>query len=163
MRIGEIARRSGLKPGTVRYYESIGLLPEPQREPSGYRNYGADALERLRFIGGARTLGLSLEEIGDLLAASEPGEICCEHVVRLLKAQRDRIDGWIGSATALRDALDKTIEGSTRRTGERSTLASCPVVQRGLHERALIAVEGVAGELPASLAFGGSRTSRGSD
>lgn len=155
MRIGELARRSGLQPGTIRYYETIGLLPKPSREASGYRNYGDGALERLRFISGARTLGLSLAEIGDVLAASEPGQVCCDHVVRLLEAQRDRLDQWIRSATALRDALNETVEGSRARADESSPLASCPVVERGLHERALIAAEDIASELQDPVPFGG--------
>jgi DNA-binding transcriptional MerR regulator len=137
MRIGEVGRQTGLKPGAIRYYESIGLLPEPQRDPSGYRRYGEDVLERLRFVNGARSLGLSLEQIRDVLAASAPGHVRCEHVVRLLEAHRDRIDEWIRGATALRDALEGTIASSAGNAGESSPVASCPVVERGMHERAL--------------------------
>jgi MerR family transcriptional regulator, copper efflux regulator len=163
MRIGEIARITGLKPGAVRYYESIGLLPEPEREPSGYRNYDDDALERLRFVTGARTLGLSLDEIADVIAAGAPDRVCCEHVVQLLEAQRDRIDEWIRGARALRDSLTETIEGSQGRADRNSPLGSCPVVERGLHDRALIAVDSITRDVRASSPFRGSLSRRETD
>jgi DNA-binding transcriptional MerR regulator len=160
MRIGEIARKTGLKPGAIRYYESIGLLAEPEREPSGYRNYGEEALERLQFITGARTLGLSLDEIADVIMAGTPDLVCCEHVVRLLEAQRGRIDEWMAGAKALRAALSETIESSRGRTDQEAPLGSCPVVERGLHDRALIAVDTITGDLRASSRFGVSPSRR---
>ncbi len=57
MRIGELARRSGLKATTIRFYESRGLLPEPPRDVSGYRSYADDSLEALCFIANARGSG----------------------------------------------------------------------------------------------------------
>lgn len=65
-RISEAARRTGLPTSTLRYYERIGLLPEPGRTDSGYRAYEERALERLAFIARARALGLRLDEIGEL-------------------------------------------------------------------------------------------------
>jgi MerR family transcriptional regulator, copper efflux regulator len=158
MRIGEIARRTGLKPRAIRYYESIGLLAEPEREPSGYRKYDENALERLQFITGARTLGLSLDEIADVIMAGTPDLVCCEHVVHLLEAQRDRIDEWIAGAEALRASLSETIESSRGRTGQEVPLGSCPVVEWGLHDRALIAVDTITDDLQASSRFGLSPT-----
>ncbi|MFF2730311.1 MerR family transcriptional regulator [Streptomyces sp. NPDC058008] len=71
-RISQLAVRSGVPATTLRFYESAGLLPA-DRTPSGYRVYGEDAVERLGFIGAAKHLGLSLEEICELLAVREAG------------------------------------------------------------------------------------------
>lgn len=67
MRIGELSTRLGLSTATLRYYESLGLLGEPERSPSGYRLYGTDDEDRLRFILRAKALDLSLDEIRSLL------------------------------------------------------------------------------------------------
>lgn len=71
MRIGEVAERVGVNPKTIRFYESIGVLPEPPRTPSGYRDYEDEHVERLRFIKAVQRLGLKLEEIGEVSAFRE--------------------------------------------------------------------------------------------
>src|SRR5262245_22517971 len=73
-RIAEVARRSGFSAATLRYYEGIGLLPEPTRTGAGYRLYDEHALERLAFIARAKQLGCSLEEIADLSTAWDGGQ-----------------------------------------------------------------------------------------
>jgi MerR family transcriptional regulator, copper efflux regulator len=72
MRISQLADASGVPATTLRYYESAGLLPT-ERTPAGYRTYDQDALERLAFIGGAKHLGLALEEIAELLSVWQSG------------------------------------------------------------------------------------------
>lgn len=72
-RIAEAARRTGLPTSTLRYYERIGLLPPPARTESGYRAYGARALERLAFIAHAKALGLRLDDIGELADVRDAG------------------------------------------------------------------------------------------
>jgi MerR family copper efflux transcriptional regulator len=69
MRIHEVAERSGFTPSTLRYYEEIGLLPTPTRTGSGYRSYDERTIERLTFIGRAKQLGCTLDEIAGLVAA----------------------------------------------------------------------------------------------
>jgi DNA-binding transcriptional MerR regulator len=68
MRIGELARRAGVSVQTVRYYEGRGLMPEPDRARSGYRQYDRSDVSRLRFIRRAQEMGFTLAEIGYLLA-----------------------------------------------------------------------------------------------
>jgi MerR family redox-sensitive transcriptional activator SoxR len=70
MTIGEAARRAGVKAATLRYYELVGVLPEPERV-SGQRRYGAEVLRRLEIIDVAQRAGCSLEEIRDLLSAAD--------------------------------------------------------------------------------------------
>lgn len=78
--IGELAERSGTSRDTIRYYEAEGVLPEPRRSESGYRVYDDDAVERLRFVDQAKTLGLSLDQIADVLAMVDEKREPCSHV-----------------------------------------------------------------------------------
>lgn len=73
LRIGELSARHGLSTATLRYYESLGLLGEAERSPSGYRLFSSDDEDRLRFILRAKALDLSLEEIRSLLKAWHRG------------------------------------------------------------------------------------------
>ena len=68
MKIGELATRAGVPIDTVRYYERQGLLPQPPRQPSGYRSFQASDVVRLRFVKRAKALGFTLEEVRDLQA-----------------------------------------------------------------------------------------------
>lgn len=72
--IGEVARRSGFAPATLRYYDDIGLLRPDSRSGAGYRRYSDRDLERLRFVARAKQLGCTLDEIADLLTAWDGGE-----------------------------------------------------------------------------------------
>jgi len=83
MRIAEVADRSGFSAATLRYYEELDLLPPPQRTPAGYRAYDASVLERLAFIGRAKMLGCSLEEVAGLLPSWDDGR--CAPVQRRLR------------------------------------------------------------------------------
>jgi DNA-binding transcriptional MerR regulator len=74
MRIGEAADRVGVNPETIRFYESIGVLPEPPRTPTGYRGYDDEHVERLHFIRSAQRRGLKLEDIAEVLAFRDRGE-----------------------------------------------------------------------------------------
>ncbi len=66
--IGKLAEKSGVSPKTIRYYEEVGLLPEPQRGENGYRRYEDRAVHVLRFVGRAREMGFSMEATKELLA-----------------------------------------------------------------------------------------------
>jgi DNA-binding transcriptional MerR regulator len=70
---------------TIRYYESIELLEPPERMPNGYREYGPEAEDRLRFIRDAQATGLSLAEIGSILELRSHGKSTCGHVIDLLE------------------------------------------------------------------------------
>jgi len=105
MRIGELADQLGLNPKTIRYYESIGLLPQPERTPSGYRDYDGRAGELLTFIKTAQRLGISLDEIREILALRERGEQPCGYVRGVLRRQVDEIDERIAELRQLRKEL----------------------------------------------------------
>lgn len=92
MKIGELAARVGTTTKTIRFYESIGLLDEPDRTPSGYRDYGSAAVERLSFVKQAQATGLTLDEIGSILQIKDRGGRSCEHTRTLLANHLDALD-----------------------------------------------------------------------
>ncbi|MFT4987890.1 MAG: DNA-binding transcriptional MerR regulator [Acidimicrobiales bacterium] len=105
MRIGELATQTHVSTKTIRYYESIGLLVEPPRTPSGYRDYGDGACERLTFIRDAQATGLSLGEIASVLELKEAGEGSCGHTAALLERHLADIDDQIQRLKSARVAL----------------------------------------------------------
>ena len=102
MRIGELGERARVSTKTIRYYESIGLLEEPERTPSGYRDYGDDALERLRFVRDAQATGLSLAEIASVLELKGAGQRSCAHTTQLLERHLVDLDRQIEQLVAAR-------------------------------------------------------------
>ena len=92
MRIGELGDRAGVSSKTVRYYESLGLLEEPERTPAGYRDYDDAAVERLRFIRDAQSSGLTLSEIASVLELKGSGERSCAHTTALLERHLSDLD-----------------------------------------------------------------------
>jgi Cd(II)/Pb(II)-responsive transcriptional regulator len=84
MRIGELARKAGSQPETVRYYERLGLLPQPERTGGNYRIYSEEHLERLRFIRNCRSIGMTLEEVRRLLYFRDRPRLACHEINQLL-------------------------------------------------------------------------------
>jgi DNA-binding transcriptional MerR regulator len=105
MQIGAFAKRFNLNPKTIRYYEAIDLLPAPARTASGYRHYDEAAAARLGFIQRAKLLGLSLDDVRDILAIRERGEQPCARVLALVDAELALLDQRIQELTALRADL----------------------------------------------------------
>ncbi|RKY16229.1 MAG: hypothetical protein DRQ55_18430 [Planctomycetota bacterium] len=136
MRIGELAQKAGTPAKSVRYYVDIGLLAEPPREAWGYRRYGPEDLSRLRFIVGGKQLGLSLDEVRDVLDVSGPNAVNCGHVLAMLEARCDRIEEWMRRAQEVHAELERTIETSRRRLHESASPEdACPILEQGLHAR----------------------------
>jgi len=108
--IREVCERTGLSPRTVRYYEELGLLPGVRRRTAGRRVYGADELERLRFIQRLKALGLALAEIRDLNAVHAIGgstRAMLERLDELLGRRVSEVDARIGELSRLRDEIAK--------------------------------------------------------
>lgn len=103
--IGDAAKQVGMTPKTIRYYEGLGLLSEPERTESGYRLYSDADLERLGFIKGGKALGLSLSEIKEILEAWNEGDSPCGHVSALLDSKIGDLDRRIAEMIAFRDRL----------------------------------------------------------
>lgn len=103
--IGAVARELGVNPKTIRYYEQIGLLPPPRRTETGYRIYLQADIERIGFILRARDLDFSLDDIGEILALRERGDIPCRYVTELVDEQIEAIGAKIAALKQLRDEL----------------------------------------------------------
>lgn len=108
MRIGELARRAGVSPDTLRFYEARGLIAADRR-PNGYRDYPTGELARLALIRQAKALGFSLAEIGVLLDQIG-GELPPAEVAALLQPKLDEIDARIAAMTSLRQLLADRID-----------------------------------------------------
>ena len=105
MRIGEVAKESGIGVHAVRFYEREGLIPKPARQPSGYRDYSRDVVARLRFIKRAKELGFSLREILELLALEADAGGSAGHVKGLAEKTLADIEERIRSLQRMRRAL----------------------------------------------------------
>jgi DNA-binding transcriptional MerR regulator len=107
MLIRELAQKTGVSPKTIRYYESIGLLPRPKRAANNYRQYAPADVERLRFIVSARSLGFSLQDIAEILAARDKGIAPCQRVLDTIAQRLKEIDHRIADLLTLRNSLEQ--------------------------------------------------------
>ena len=114
MKIGELAAAAGVNPKTIRYYESIGVLPEPARTGSGYRDYDESFIDRLTFIRSAQRLGVTLDEVREILALRERGEAPCGYVRGVLEAQLEGIGQRIRELHLLEEQLKKIVSEADR-------------------------------------------------
>lgn len=110
MSVAALAYRAGVNRDTIRHYERIGLLAPPARTSAGYRRYGPDALERLRFIKDTQRLGLRLREIRQLLEAHDAGVCPCEPAEPMLHQHLADLDAEIERLSALRRELAQLLE-----------------------------------------------------
>lgn len=123
--IGDIAKKFGLNPKTIRYYESIGVLPRATRTESGYRVFSLEIVERIEFILKAKTLGLTLEEIKEIISLYEKGEAPCECTRDFFKNKILEIDDKIAALTALKEKLARLVK--LKKTGRTSGVI-CPII-----------------------------------
>jgi Hg(II)-responsive transcriptional regulator len=124
MTIGQVARRAGVGVETVRFYERRGLLEEPARKESGYRQYTADVVSRLRFIRRAKELGFTLSEISELLALRLDPSATRADVRRRALAKIADIEAKIEDLSRMRDVLEK-LTATCRGHGP---AAGCPIL-----------------------------------
>lgn len=122
--IGALARETNVKVPTIRYYESIGLLPQPPRTASNRRIYGDDAVRRLKFIRHARELGFEVGAIRRLLEfASEPQRSCAD-VDAIAREHLHDIDSRIARLTALRGEIHRMLKHCRR-----GRVADCRILE----------------------------------
>ncbi len=128
--IGEAAREFGLNPRTLRYYEALHLLPTPLRSGGGYRIYDKETARRLGFIIKAKSLGLTLKEIRQIVMGGSTGRLPCNSVQRILREHVRRVDHHMAQLRALRADL-QTVLARCRRNlaydGRQKSI--CPVIE----------------------------------
>ncbi len=105
--VSMLATRAGVPADTVRYYDRAGLLRPVARTPAGYRLYGEDAADRLRFIKGAQRLGLRLREVAELLAVRDRGACPCGHTQALVEHRLGEVDAEVARLVDLRAELTR--------------------------------------------------------
>lgn len=124
MNIGQLARQAGVPIDTVRYYERQGLVPEPPRSASGYRQYAPDDVTRLHFIRRAKTLGFTLEEIGELMALSGNYSNDMNEMKQKASTKLQVVEERLEELTRMRDALRGLVDACPGH----GPLASCPIM-----------------------------------
>jgi MerR family mercuric resistance operon transcriptional regulator len=125
MTIGQAARQAGVGVETVRFYERKGLIDEPPRPGSGYRQYSPDVVTRIQFIKRARQLGFSLKEIQELLLLRVAPETTRLDVKRRTEAKIAEIERKIEDLSKMKQALVKAIN----LCGEDGPLSACPILE----------------------------------
>ncbi|MEQ9213438.1 MAG: helix-turn-helix domain-containing protein [Marinovum algicola] len=117
--IGTLARRTGTKVQTIRYYEQVGLMPEPGRSEGGQRRYGDAELDRLSFIRHARQLGFPLDAIRELLNLSDHPNRPCAEADEIARRQLRQVEQRLARLEALRTELQRMVrECSGGRTAD---------------------------------------------
>ena len=124
LRIGQLAQRAGVGVETVRFYEREGLISEPPRRPSGYRDYPLETVTRIVFIRRAKELGFALKEISELLELRVRPRRNCAQVKRSADAKIADIDDKITSLRRMRGAL----KDLTKACEERTPTTECPIL-----------------------------------
>lgn len=124
MTIGEIAARASVPTATIRYYEGRGLIPEAPRTSSGYRQYGADAAERLRFIKRAQDLGFTLDDVQDLLALRVDDPAACPVVEAKTREKIEQVRRKIQELERMEAALERLAESCA----DRRATVECPIL-----------------------------------
>lgn len=127
--IGELSARSGLTPDALRYYERLGLLPSPPRTAGGFRLYSHGTLQRLGFIKQAQTLGLTLQEIRELVSYRDRGGVRrCQRVRDLLKTKVTDLDAKLAELQEFRRTLVGYFE-ECEHALSRGADPECPVIE----------------------------------
>lgn len=129
--IGVLSKRTECNIETIRYYERIGILPEPPRTSGGHRIYEAEHLKRLIFIRRGRELGFTLEKIRELLGLVDGGDYTCEEVKGITTIHLDDVQQKIKDLRR----LERTLKEMASQC-EGGTVPDCPIIDALFQERA---------------------------
>jgi DNA-binding transcriptional MerR regulator len=110
LRIGELAERSGVSADTIRYYERIGLMPKVARTPTGYREYGESAIDRVRLVQNALRFGFSLKQVVEFLGVRQAGGAPCKNVRAAGAKILEAIERQIAELTLSRESVKETLK-----------------------------------------------------
>ena len=128
LKIGEVRSQSGCSIQTIRYYESLGLIQSIERTSGGFRLFAPNTLDRLAFIKQAQHLGMSLQDISELLKVYDNGHAPCSTVKQKLRGKLTELDRRIADLQTLRNELFALL--SVADDLERSPGQICPIVER---------------------------------
>ncbi len=123
--IGNVARRVGIRPSAIRYYERQGMLQPNVRGSSGYRFYNDDAVKLLLFVKRAQSLGITLKEIKPLIALAARGEQPCSHVKQVARRHLSEVNQKIRELEMLRQDLRKLLKRKPSRAHANTV---CPLI-----------------------------------
>jgi DNA-binding transcriptional MerR regulator len=123
--IGKLARETGVKIVTIRYYEQIGLMPVPSRTDGNYRTYSVDHRQRLRFIRRCRDLGFTLDQVRDLLRLSSEKTKACAEVDRIAEQHRRTVEEKLADLTRLASELRRLSAGCRGK----GLIADCRIIE----------------------------------
>ncbi|HZD79926.1 MAG TPA: heavy metal-responsive transcriptional regulator [Actinomycetota bacterium] len=139
--IGKLAERTGISRDAIRYYESLGVLPQPERTGAGYRVYGPADVERLEFIGQAQVLGLTLDEIADVLEIVGEGRAPCDHVRERLAGHLERTRERIRELRFLERRLASALAGADATDVPDGAVCRCRIIEAAVADHAVDPVE----------------------
>jgi DNA-binding transcriptional MerR regulator len=129
--IGALAKRAGVNTTTIRYYETIGLLPHTQRGENRYRLYSKETVELLQFIAKAKRLGFTLSEIKEIVEIRHEGHAPCIHVKALLESKITDLDQQIAGLLTLRKMLGRLSSNWKRQARRKGSMATiCPHIEQ---------------------------------
>jgi Hg(II)-responsive transcriptional regulator len=129
-KIGYVAKESGTGIETIRFYERSGLIAEPPRRDSGYREYPRETIARLRFIKRAKELGFSLKEISELLALSKSGKGSCGNMLKRAEVKQKQVAEKIADLKHIQSALSEFVSTCEKRNPS----DQCPILKRFYEE-----------------------------
>ena len=125
MTIGQLAQEAQVNVETIRYYERRGLVPEPSRRESGYRQYERDDIARIRFIKRAQGLGFTLQEIAELLDLRvDPGTTCAD-----IKVQAEMKITDIAEKIQVLQRMKKVLVQLTAACDAQAPTGQCPILE----------------------------------
>jgi DNA-binding transcriptional MerR regulator len=134
LQVGEISRRLGLNPQTLYFYERIGLIPKPKRTRSGYRLFTEQDVERLSFIDRAKALGLTLNEIQEILALQDGHALPCHEVRERLLNKADQIKETITRLQELHGELLSLVGCCENNLNHYGSVSDCTTFRNASHE-----------------------------
>jgi len=125
--IGNVARRAGVQPSAIRYYERQGILQPTVRGANGYRSYDNDVVKLLLFVKRAQSLGITLKEIRPLLNLATQGQKPCSHVKQVARRHLNEVNQKIRELQLLREELHTLLR---RKVGQPHANEVCPLIER---------------------------------
>lgn len=129
LQVGEVSRKLGVNPQTLYFYERIGLIPAPQRTSSGYRLFDKKDIERLAFITQTKALGLTLDEIKEILMFQDGKLLTCSEFKERLSEKVQQIEANIRQLISLRDQLLPLIDLCQSNLDSSSSSGKCPALE----------------------------------